>query len=146
MVETLLAALAGGGTGLLGSLFGRVAGYFEEKQKIAKLQIELDHELKLQEMQQIENQKERENEQAIAGMEAQTATLVASYEHDSTYSDSALRWVRPVLTLCLIIGSVWVYSTIPDEVTKSDIAKQIVYFTGVAIAWWFADRSGKGKR
>lgn len=143
VVETLLTALAGGGTGLIGSLIGRVAGYFEEKQKLTRLEVELAHELKLQEMQQMEKREERESEEYIAGMEAHTATLVSSYEHDSSYGNAALRWVRPVLTASLIMGTVWVYHTLPNEVTKSDVALQIVYFTGVAISWWFADRSGR---
>ena len=146
MVETLLAALAGGGTGLLGSLFGRIAGFFEEKQKIKRLEIELQHELKLQEMQMADKREERESEQAIVYAQQDTLALTGSYQHDASYNDSALRWVRPILTTLLICGSVWVYQTIPDELTKSDVAKQIVYFTGVAIAWWFADRSGRVKR
>lgn len=142
VVETLITAIAGGGTGLIGSVIGRIAGYFEEKQKLKRLEVELSHELKLQEMQQVENREERESEQYIADVEAQTSTLVSSYEHDASFGNAALRWVRPLLTIGLIIGTVWVYHTLPNEVTKSDVALQIVYFTGVAISWWFADRSG----
>lgn len=143
VIETLLTALTGGATGLIGSLIGRVAGYFEEKQKLKRLEVELAHEVVLQKMQQQENALEREQEKYITGVEAQTTSLVSSYAHDSSFGDSALRWVRPLLTLLLIVGTVLVYYTLPDQLTKSDVALQIVYFTGVAISWWFADRSGR---
>lgn len=145
MVEAILAAMAGGGTGLVGSLLGRVAGFFEDRQKIKRLQIELAHELKLQELQNAQRVIEREHELSVVSAQEYTAGLVASYGHDSSYNDSLLRWVRPLLTALLILCSFGVYATVKDLATVNDVAKMIIYYTGTAVAWWFADRSGRGK-
>lgn len=142
----IASAAAGGLTGLLGSVVGRVAGYFEEKQKTKRLQIELDHELKLQDMQLKDKQAEREHEAEIVFDGNATESLIGSYEHDSSYNGSALRWVRPVLTLLLIGLTFWVYDSLPDQTSKADIGSQIVYLTTVAISWWFADRSGRANK
>lgn len=143
MVEILLTALAGGGTGLLGSLIGRVAGYFEQRQKLKHLEVELTHELKLHTLQQRARQEEREHEYAVQADLQATTQLSASYAHDSRYNNSILRWVRPALTLVLLVLSGLVYFTIADTEVKASLAMQIIYFTGLAITWWFADRSGR---
>lgn len=143
MVETLLTLLAGGGTGLLGSLFGRITGLFEEKQKIKRLEIELAHELKLQEMQISARINEREHEAEIAETGAYAQALIGSYSHDSSYANTLLRWVRPALTVFLLVMTGWVYHTSSGDVVKADIAKLIVFYAGTAVAWWFADRSGR---
>lgn len=146
MVETLVTAALGGGTGVFGSLIGRVAGIFEQKQRTKQLEIELAHEYRLQELQSTMARFEQESEEAIAFDGNATAALIGSYEHDASYLTSYLRWVRPVLTLLLIIASMVIYGTLNDEIAKNDIAKQIVFSCSMAISWWFADRSGKNRR
>lgn len=145
MVETLIASLAGGATGLIGSISGRVFGFFEQKQKIKEKELDYEQELKLQEMQYRQADKEMENERAIVSTKANAEMMAESYKHDSSYGSSILRWVRPVLTLALIGCTVFIYHTI-DPNTKSDIAAQVVFLTGLAVSWWFADRSGKIKK
>lgn len=143
MVETLLTLLAGGGTGLLGSMVGRVAGFFEEKQKLKRLEIEFSHELKLQEIQIAARINEREHEKDIADTNAYSQALVGSYSHDSSYGNSLLRWVRPALTVILLVMTGWIYYTSDIEIVQADIAKLVVFYAGTAVAWWFADRSGR---
>lgn len=146
IVESLVTAVLGGGTGLLGSVVGRVAGYFEEKQKLKRLEVELAHEIRLQEMTLADKKEERESHLSAVYAEQDTLALRGSYEHDVSYTDSYLRWVRPVLTLILLLLTTGVYFTVEGEDVEKQVATQIVYFTCVAVSWWFADRSGRVKR
>lgn len=143
-MNELLLAIAGGGTGLLGSAIGRIFGFFEEKQKIKRLQVELSHELKLKQIDYADRQAQRKSEERIVAQKESTSQLLGSYQHDSSYS-GLLRWFRP-LVICGLIGcTMAIYFNLSDgsDLAKSDIAGQIVYLTGVGIAWLFGDRSGK---
>lgn len=142
MVE-LLVALAGGGTGLLGSLFGRVAGFFERKQKMKEKELDYAHELNVQALNMQEASQERESEERIVQSVQDTKVVTASYKHDASYGESLLRWVRPALTFILMILAAVVYLTM-DDADKTQIGVQILYLTTLSVTWWFADR-GRSK-
>ena len=144
MVE-ILALLAGGGTGLIGSVVGRVAGFFEQKQKFKQQLAEYDHELKLLGLQQQQRTEEREHEADITEYQEDTKTLTASMQHDTSYGDSLLRWVRPVLTLLLVALVFTIYLTTSDLDIKGQVVAQVLFLTSTAFSWWFADRSGRNK-
>ena len=142
MVE-LLALFAGSGTGLIGSITGRIANFFEAKQKLKEKQLDYDHEVKLHNLNAQERAADREAEERMHESVEDVKALGISMQHDTSYGDSLLRWVRPILTVLLMILTTIVYMTIPDEITKSDISLQIIYLTSMAVSWWFADRSKK---
>lgn len=141
-----LMALAGGGTGLIGSAIGRVFGFFEEKQKLARLQIELAHELKLKEIDSRDRESQRSSDERISYLKESTSQLIGSYQHDSSYN-GALRWFRPAIIVGLVGCTMAIFFSLSDgAVTRADIAGQVVYLTGVGITWLFGDRSGKPNR
>lgn len=146
MIESILTGLAGGGTGLLGSVVGRVFGVFEQREKNKERKIENEHELRLLEIQLKEKAGEREHEMALADMDASTKALVGSYDHDRSLVKTTLRWVRPGLTVLLIFLTALIFYTIADDVTQSKIAEMITYYTGMSVGWWFADRSGNKEK
>lgn len=142
-MNELLLAIAGGGTGLIGSMVGRIFGFFEEKQKIKRLQVELSHELKLKQIDYADRQAQRKSEERIVAQKESTSQLLGSYQHDSSYN-GLLRWFRP-LVICGLIGcTMAIFFSLRDSAaTRAEIAGQIIYLTGVGITWLFGDRSGK---
>lgn len=139
----LIALLAGGGTGLIGSLVGRVAGHFERKQKLKEKELEYNHELKLFDLNSRERSADREHEADMVESREATEALGISFQHDTSYGDSLLRWVRPALTVLLIILVFVIYLTTTEESQKSEIITQVLFLSSLAVGWWFADRSGK---
>lgn len=146
MVEAILTGLAGGGSGFLGSIASRFMGIFEAREKTKMLKLEHEHELKLLELQQREASEEREHEFAIVNTQAQTQTLNASYQHDSGYNKSALRWVRPILTFMLVGTCAGMFFSTNDAEMQQRIIDQVLYLAGLALGWWFGDRSGNSSK
>lgn len=156
-----LVSLFGGPlAGLLGSLVSGVVGYFEKKQQIAADQAKFAHEEKLQEMNIAARGNELEHEDLIAQTKAITDTLGASYQHDASYgavspgAAAALRWVRPGLTIFLLVLVAIVWFTAPDgAITVGDetmtirekIVASILFMAEASLTWWFADRRRANK-
>lgn len=148
-----MALIAGPVTGLAGSLLGGAVRYFERRQRIEELKIEHAHELRLQELAAKTRGEELENERLIAQAEADAASLRASYRHDASagpahaWVASALRLVRPVLTLGLIAVGAAIYfeagplDTIEGRSVREHTALTLLYLAEVAVTWWFADRA-----
>lgn len=150
-METLMTALFGGATGILGTVVGKVAGYFEKKQELEMARENNKHELALQEMQISARAQELESEAAIAEMANASAMRTASYEHDASYGKpyrwvvTLLRLVRPILTIMLIVLTAILFFNLSEE-GQDEIASQVIFLTGMAISWWFGDRyKGSGK-
>ena len=150
-METLMTALFGGATGILGTLVGKVAGYFEKKQELELMKESYKHELALQELNMSARAQELESEAAIAEMNNAAAMRSASYEHDASYGKpyrwviTLLRLVRPILTIMLIILTCILFFQL-SESGQDEIASQVIFLTGMAISWWFGDRyKGGGK-
>lgn len=147
MIETIVTALAGGGTGLIGSLVGRVAGYFEKRQELKQLELQMQHEINMKKIDIEDRREQRQSEERVTETKESTSALLGSYQHDTGYGSSYLRAIRPLLTVGLIGCTMYIYHSLGDgTVGRDEISAQIVYLTGVAVAWWFADRSGKGKK
>ena len=150
VMETILSALFGGATGIIGSVINKVFGWLETKQKIELTKVEHAQELELLKLQQTGRQAEHENEQAIADTNAWKAARSASYRHDNFGTTS--QWVtdtrsifRPGLTIFLLVLSAAIYFTLLNDAAQEDIANQIIYMTSAAVLWWFGDR-GKAYR
>jgi hypothetical protein len=147
-MELLLNVLFGGATGIIGSIIGMVGKWLDNKQKMQMMTIQNSHELVLFDKQAALRSVEMENERAIADLDAWSQGRSASYDHDASYGSSdiawvvaALRFVRPVLTVFLIILTAICFFKLKDTVSQYDLANQIVYLTSMAIAWWFGDRA-----
>ena len=152
VMETILTALLGGGTGILGTVIGKVATYFEKKQDMEMRLAEFAHEARLQEMQMASDQLERESEQAIQEMATYASTRKASYQHDDSYGKpyrwviTVLRLVRPFLTVLLIALTTLIFFNLAEG-DRDEVASQVVFLTGMAISWWFGDRyTGSAKK
>ncbi len=144
MVE-IIGLLAGGGTGLIGSLVNRFAGFFEAKQKLKEKVIDYKHEKDLLAMQQAERSKDREHESDMLESVEDTKALGISFQHDTGYGDSILRFVRPLITLMLIGLVFTIYLTTTETGIQTQIITQVLFLTSMAVGWWFGDRSGKSK-
>ncbi len=149
----LLTMIAGPATGLLGSLAGGAVRYFERRQRIREMEIEHAHELRLQELNLKARGEELENERLIARAEADAASLRASYRHDASagpahrWVASALRLVRPALTLGLVaVGAAIYFASGPADMIEGRTVREhtaltLLYLAEVAVTWWFADRA-----
>ena len=135
MLDLIAGTAAGGLTGLIGSLAGKVFGYFERKQKLQEKKIEFEQEIKLLELEHTYRSQEREHESALAIEENATSLRMASYSHDSSTGEAdrwvinVLRLVRPVLTLALVV----IAAFLPRAET--------LYLATTAVSWWFGDRA-----
>lgn len=146
MVDFILSALFGGVTGLAGSLLSGVMSLANEWMRGKNDQRLFDHEFRLQQLNIEARGKELESELAIADTYAAATIREASYEHDTGYGPtykwvaSALRMVRPVVTILLCVLTYMIWQQSQDPALRYDIGVQVVYLTGMAIAWWFGDR------
>ena len=144
MLDLLLNVLTGGGLGLLGSIVSKVLGLFEAAQKRKDRQLEFQHELKLLELQSKERSVEREFELSLAQEATFGAMRTASYQHDESYGANSftawLRWVRPALTLLLIVLTAVVFFSTTDFGVRAEIANAVVVMAMMALTWWFGDR------
>lgn len=150
-MDAILTALFGGATGILGTVVGKVAGYFEAKQKLELTREEFKQELALQELNIQARAAEMENEQVIAEAATFATTRQASYDHDNQYGTpyrwviTLLRLIRPLLTLSLIVLTGILFFQLSTE-GQDDIAAQVIFLTGMAVSWWFGDRYKGGKQ
>jgi hypothetical protein len=147
-MEFLISLISGGATGLLGTLIGRILGFYENKQKF-------QHELKLLELQAKIGAEESEREMAIAQAKAASDLRVASYAHDSEtgqgsqWVTNTLRLIRPALTLMLVMAVIMLWFTAEQfEVDiRTQVVVAIIYLATSAVTWWFGDRAPlPGKR
>jgi hypothetical protein len=150
MWEMIGAALFGSTTGLLGSVVSKVLEIWRYKEEAKARQMSYDHEVRLLEMQMRDRAAERESEEAITNTVADESVRVASYKHDtnngqtSMWVNDILRLVRPVLTVLMILMTLYVAATF-DEVSRRDLAAQIIAITAMCFAWWFGDRGTSKK-
>ncbi len=95
----LMGAAAGGGLfGVLGTVAGRVAQYFETKQSQAHEKARWAHEVKLLAMQQDRQLAEQEHALEVLETEGRWQGLTASLEADARVGKSYL-WVNAVRAL-----------------------------------------------
>ena len=153
MLDSIVALLSGGATGLLGTGLGFVMRYFGDKQKHAN-----EIELRRLEMDMIAAEaaaaasieaRRAESEESRASWEA----LSNSYQAVQRWSAGDSRWlvmvdvvrglVRPSLTvwLCLLVAAI--YFTADDPDIRARIVITVLYLATVAVTWWFGERAGK---
>lgn len=148
-VAGLAASAAGGGLfGLVGTVLGRFAGFFEARQRQAHERARWRHETALLELQHRAHAAETEAEMALAETSGSWAGLAASIEAEAAIA-SSYRWVdavrgltRPLLTLLLwlIAGGIWLGA---DEAGRSAITDTATFAATAATLWWFGDRGPK---
>ena len=143
---------AGGGLfGLLGTAFGRVAGFLEKRQTIVHEERRWAHETTLLELQREAAAQETEAALAIARTEGSWAGLQASVAAEAAIGDS-YKWVnaaraltRPLLTLLLwSIASAFWFSA--DLAERHSLIETVTFAATAATLWWFGDRSAQSHR
>ncbi len=144
---------SGGVVGLLGSVATSVVGYFRQRQD-HRQRIELRAQEHGQQFQMLQAEakyrvEQLRVEQEGAALVAEHEALAESYKADVvSVGDSHLmmvaefvrRMTRPVLTYVLLGLTGWVYTSSAGDVQEA-IARGVVALTGMAVGWWFADRS-----
>lgn len=161
LLNTFGAVASGGITGILGTVFGRVAGFFETKQKNAhdlKLldfkqkqnshdltlqEREFSHERDMLEMNIEAHARETEQEIALINQKGSWAGIAASYAHDTAIGKASLwvinvlRLVRPLLTVMLLLLIPICHKLgLPVEILNA-----IIFAATGAVFWWFGDRA-----
>lgn len=153
MLESLLAVLGGGATGLLGTVISAGAEWLREKQRHA-------HEVALRRLDLEMLAAEAASAERVAAVERETeqtraehAALEASYRAATTrMSRGDSRWLaavdvvrgltRPVLTWVFVALVGWMYFsavTLRIEV-REQIVDTALYLTTTCVLWWFGAR------
>ena len=152
MLDSIMAVLSGGATGLLGTVVSAGTEYFQARQRHA-------HEIELRrvEMEMMKTEAasaervaaiERESEQ----MRAEHAALEASYRAATTrMSTGDSRWLvavdvirgltRPVLTWGFVALAAVIYFTLsPHSDIRGQVIDTVLYLTTTCVLWWFGAR------
>jgi hypothetical protein len=136
-------AAAGGLFGIVGTALGRVAGFFEGRQKNKHEVARWAHEVQLHELNMKSRAQEAEIELAITQQEGSWKGLAMSLEADaklgtgSQWVVDTLRLVRPTLTLLLWLITAWIFMS----TEAMQIAEAAVFAATAATLWWFGDRA-----
>ena len=144
------AILAGGATGLLGTIVSGILGYFERRQR-HKQELEL-RQIDLQ-IAQTRSKFETTTVDAARGIENQSLN-VPYQTPESRWSTRDSKWllavdiirglVRPVITVGVLILIGVVYFSLDFPVTAENLGIKIVdtllYVLTTAVLWWFGTR------
>lgn len=145
LINLGLNAAAGGAFGIIGTVLGRIAGFFERGQSFKQEQARWAHELDLHKLQMQMRVQETELELALAAQEGSWRGLQASIDADaklgraSLWVVNTLRLVRPVLTLMLWLITAWIFA----QTQNGAIVEAAVFAATAATLWWFGDRAPK---
>lgn len=152
MLDSILAVVTGGATGVVGTLVTAGTAYFERRQRHAQ-----EVEMRRVEMEMLQTEAasaeriaaiERESEQ----MRAEHEALEASYRAATTrMSTGDSRWLvavdvvrgltRPVLTWCLLALAAVIYFTLsPQDGMRGQIIDTVLYLGTTCVLWWFGAR------
>ncbi len=142
----LVASAAGGGLfGLIGTLIGRVAGFFERRQEHAQERARWQHERQFAELQMRARAEALAGDAKLAETAGAWAGLAASIQAEAAIGDS-YRWVnavraltRPLLTLLLWLITALVYLGASAE-ARAGIIETTTFAATAATLWWFGDR------
>jgi len=151
IISLIAGALTGGGFSVFTKGLDLFDRHVRHKQDLKKLEMDYAHELVLLSKQNELASAQREYEFETATVNGQAQTLSASYQHDASYGpisqmvSNILRFFRPVLTLLLLVVSVWgihrlIASGNADAALISTSVESLLYLTSLAISWWFGDR------
>lgn len=147
----IAASTAGGGVfGILGTIAGRVASYWERKQTFAHEVDKWAHETKLLEMQMQAKAQETEAELALADVSGSWKGLEASMNAEAAIPES-YKWVaavrgltRPALTI-LLWGITLVIFLTTDGSNRQEITEATTFAATAATLWWFGDRGPQSR-
>lgn len=140
-----LDAAAGGLFGLLGTAFGRVAGFFERREAHSQEKARWAHEYRLHELSMKSREQESQIELELAAQAGSWTGLEASIKADAALGRASkwviniLRLVRPALTILLWLITTWIFL----ETQNQAIAEAAVFAATAATLWWFGDRAPK---
>ena len=156
-------AASGGLLGLVGSLGGAVAKYFQARQQQAFKRDEWQHETDLLQLQMQAGAQEAEQELAVVAQAGSWQGATESLRADAALAGNTYKWVnaskslfRPLLTLTLL-GLVWLMwrDIVSGEVgvmvqlfTDAELKEilryqvySVVFAAVTATVWWFGDRA-----
>lgn len=141
-------ALSGGLFGVLGTVAGRVAGFFERRQSFAQERARWSHEMALLELQAKTRAAETEAEHRLADTQGAWQALAGSYEAEARIGDS-YKWVnavraltRPTLTVLLWAVALMIFAgTGKASGAPQAFVETITFAATAATLWWFGDRS-----
>ena len=157
MNDLLQILLAGGGTGVLGTVLSAGLSVFERMQR-NKHQLQLrkvDLEIIAAEAKTADRRHEQEIE--VRTLTAENEALIASYKHASTTTIDS-RLLTPAQTWVMVVGDVTCMLTRPvltfgstalvayiylgaTGLAAENIVSSIIYVNTTAVTWWFADRT-----
>lgn len=136
---------AGGVFGLIGTAFGRVAGFFERRDAHRQEQARWSHEYRLHELNMKSREQESKIELEMAAQAGSWAGLEASIKADaslgraSLWVINSLRLVRPSLTFLLWIITAGIFI----QTKNQTIVEAAVFAATASTLWWFGDRAPK---
>ena len=142
----LAASAAGGGVfGLMGTVIGRIAGFFERRQENVHEQARWTHEAALIDLQMKARASELAGQESLAQTSGAWQGLAASLEAEASIGES-YRWVnavraltRPLLTLLLWLITGLVYLGAAAD-ARAGIVETTTFAATAATLWWFGDR------
>lgn len=147
LISLVGSAATGGVFGLLGTVFGRVAGFFERGQTFKQDQARWGHEYKLHELNQAARLQESEIELNITDSQGSWEGMKVSHNaaaaigKGSQWVINTMHMVRPTLTILL-----WLIAAGIAVVTKDkSIGEAVMFAATAATLWWFGDRAPKYK-
>ncbi len=147
----LAASAAGGGVfGLIGTVIGRAAGYFEQCQAQAHERARWQHQAEMASLHMRSRREESEAAERLSETRGRWEGLSASIRADADIGDS-YAWVnavraltRPVLTLLLWLITGLVFMASP-EAEQAKIVETATFAATAATLWWFGDRGVQRK-
>lgn len=145
LINLGVSAASGGAFGIVGTILGRVAGFFERRLILKQEQARWSHELALYQLQMQSLVQEAEIELAITTQEGSWRGLAASMEADANIGEAdrwvvnTLRLVRPILTLLLWVITAWIFFATQNGA----IVEAVIFAATAATLWWFGDRAPK---
>ena len=145
----LAASAAGGGVfGLLGTVIGRAAGYFEQRQSQAHERARWQHEAHLAGLELQARREESEAAERLAETSGRWQGLAASIQAEAAIGES-YAWVnavraltRPILTLLLWLIT-WLVFLASPETEQAKIVETATFAATAATLWWFGDRGAQ---
>ena len=152
-VSTVIAGFfTGSGLSVVNKVLDIFSRGYTKKIELQSRKMDYEHELNLQGIEHQFKLDQAETEREVAMVYTDSSNLESSFKHDASYgtpvkwASTVLRFFRPLLTLLLLIMTVWVINRALrfGTLTSAEIlllVDQLFGFTAVAIGWWFGDRS-----
>jgi hypothetical protein len=151
MLDIMDSAVGGGIFGLVGTVLGRAATFFETKEKNKQEQLRWQHDLEATRLQADVDAARAEQSLVAAEVEGSFSGLQASIQADSSITGTSplvtdLRaMTRPVLTILLWLITILIFFY-SNEDARQTVVSSAVFASISATLWWFGDRSTERAR